>query len=370
MIKAILLASNLATMLLRVGVLAFGAVLSSGAFAQFSTGNLAVVLVGDGTASLGPSGAKTQIVEINRSTGLLTAKAWDLTFNASTRQNGIVLTGASATEGGLNTYNGRAVLGGYSAAVGTGSLAGLTTKRALQVDYLTGGITFSDFISGGNIRSVATTDGLTYFAAMSTGGVMKGTTGNLLPTFVSGSDSNIRFTQVGPGGEVFYSINGTGGGFMKTTNAGNAASWSTTANTIGIADFAFSSDGLNLYLAADAGASPGAGVYRLSRPNTSSAFTGSATRISDVATRYLTIYQSGTSTSVYATRRPTSTTSTLVALDGADTATGVITPTWSFTSGANQALMGVDVVQVVPEPATLAVLGIGLGVLARRRKKA
>ncbi|MEI7577689.1 MAG: PEP-CTERM sorting domain-containing protein [Armatimonadota bacterium] len=355
-------------MLLRVGVLALGAVLSSGAFAQFSTGNLAVVLVGDGTTALGATGAKTQIVEIDRATGLLTSKAWDLTFNASTRQNGIVLTGNSVSEGGLNSYNGKAVLGGYSAAVGTGSLGNLATKRALQVDYGTGGITFSDFIAGGNIRSVATSDGSTYFAAMSTAGVMKGVTGNLTPTFVSGTDTNIRFTQVGPGVEVFYSINGSGGGFMKTTNTGNAASWSTAANTIGIADFAFSSDGLNLYLAADAGTTPGAGVYRLSRTSTSSAFTGAATRISDVATRYLTLYETGTSTSVYATRRPTNVTSTLVALDGADTATTVISPSWSFTTSANQVVMGVDLVQVVPEPATLAVLGLGLGVLTRRRK--
>lgn len=355
-------------MLLRVGVLALGAVLSSGAFAQFSSGNLAVVLVGDGTTTLGSSGAKTQIVEINRSTGVLTTKAWDLTFNASTRQNGIVLTGNSVSEGGLNSRNGKAVLGGYSAGVGTSSLGSLSTKRAMQVDYVTGGITFSDFIAGGNIRSVATPDGSTYYAAMSTAGVMKGVTGNLTPTFVSGTDSNIRFTQVGPGGEVFYSINGSGGGFMKTTNSGNAASWSTGPNTIAIADFAFSSDGLSLYLAADAGASPGGGVYRLSRANTSSAFTGSVTRISDVATRYLTIYQSGTGTSVYATRRATNSTSTLVALDGADTASGVITPTWSLSSTANQVFMGVDVVQAVPEPATLAVLGLGLGVLARRRK--
>ena len=357
-------------MFLRSGLLAIGLVLASASFAQFSTGNLAVLMAGDGVAALGSTGAKTQIVEINRATGALTTKSFDLTFDASTRQNGIVLTGNSLSEGGLNTYNGKAVLGGYSAAVGTGSLGNLSTKRTVQMDYVTGAITFSDFIASGNIRSVATSDGSTYYSAMSTGGVMKGQTGNLTPTFVSGTDTNIRFTQVGPGGEVFYSINGAGGGFMKTVNTGNAASWSTAANTIGIADFAFSSDGLSLYLAADAGTNPGAGVYRLNRATTASAFTGSGVRISDVSTRYLTLFENGTSTSIYATRRPTNTTSTLVALDGADAATGVITPTWSFTSSANQVFMGVDVVQAVPEPASIVALGLGLGVLSRRRKKA
>lgn len=345
------------------------------ASAQFTNGNLAVVLVGDGTATLNSTAAKTQVIEINRSTGAATGQAFDLTFNASTRQNGITLTGNSLSEGGLNAYQGKAVLGGYSAAVGTGSLGNLSTKRVVRVDYVTGAISsFSDFIAAGNIRSVATANGTDYYAAMSTGGVMKGTVGNFTPTFVSGTDTNIRFINVDPAsGQLYYSINGAGGGFAKSVNAGNAPIFSTAANSIGIADFALSYTGLELYIAADAGTAAGfgPGVYRIKRNSSADVFNpANAVKIYGSAARYLSLYQTGSTTSVYVTRRPSGTSSSLTALDGADTATGLITPSWDFASGSNTVYMGSEIIQTVPEPATMAVLGLGLaGLAARRRRK-
>ena len=340
---------------LPLGALALAAVSS----AQFANQTLAVVLLdGNGAAPTG-LGVQTRLANFAK-TG--TGQTPITTVTLPQFNSGTATSEGFLQSDGANPFN--LYLTGYTSAVTSGTINGssaATNARVItQFNALTGAITTTtlganDF-DAGSPRSAVYVNNTLYAAGAgaATGDqrLLQGTPGATFGgtqdlTAVAGATATLRVTHV-QAGTVYasaaaniYSFNGTTQSTIFST---------TTPGFTSAYDFRFA-DANTLYITDD---SASGGLFRSVRDASTGLF-GAATKVGTVgALRGLafdgsTLYAtSATGTSIYSID-PTSGAFTTLA-----------------TAGTGQVFRGVE---VVPEPATMAAMALGLGALAARRRR-
>ena len=182
--------------------------------ANFTPGNLVVVRVGDGSIPLTNAAAPVFLEEYTPA-GVL-VQTIPLPTSTVGANSLFTNSGSATSEAFLDlTTNGQYLIcGGYGAAVGTISVAGsasINAPRVIARIDMTGAVDTStaltDAHSGGNIRSVASDDGLQYWTAGSNEGVRYATHGSTTSTMIStGAPTNVRVVNIA-GGQLYVSAN-------------------------------------------------------------------------------------------------------------------------------------------------------------------
>lgn len=301
------------------------------------------------------------------------------------------------------------VFGGYSAAQGTASVisAAGTTRQLGVLDYASGLVSSftlkdatgaNDVYTGNNIRSFTSYDagnGALGFATAGTGtnsgvrGGVAGTSGTVNTTQTSAAGAggtavtNWRVAQTNAGGTFATSQSGGAVGFNQLT-PGSGNGYSVIFNETGSSfyDFRMFTVGNTsiVYVADDRAAASGGGIQKWI--NTGSGWgkqytlnvgipTGEAIRTFATtnidANGNLTFYAIGgfnSSTSV----ANAGNSSILSFTDNVGNSTFTGSFTTLASAGAGETFKGIA---IVPEPASMAIVGIGLaGLAARRRRKA
>jgi hypothetical protein len=372
--------------------------------AAFTSGNLVVERVGNGSTTLSSAATAVSVFEFTSSGSSVQ------TLNLPTSgANQVTDSGSATSNGYLNFYNGYLGISGYNAASGTASVAGSNTKVGTiygsdgnvtsRKEFPTGGPsgTPSSPFSGNNFRSVIPTGASTFYAtgtssgSPNTGGAYyyDGSSFTQLSTTIT----NLRNVEIF-GGQLFVSSGS--GAFLGISSVGSGtptASGQTTSLTInmgtgaspyGFALFDTNADNtLDTAFIADDRTATGGGLNKwtfdgtiwsksyslLLNPtgNALSATTGAGI----LSIRGLAgFYDSGTdSFSLYATTTETSNNRLVQIVDSGTTPTS-----WTqlATAGTNNVFRGVDVITTaIPEPSTYAAIlgGVALlGVAARRRR--
>ena len=176
-----------------------------------AAGDLVVYRVGDGTAALGSAATSVFLDEYSTSGVLVQSIAMPTSIIGSNKM--LTSSGTATSEGGLtlSTDGNFIVLTGYNAAAGTAAIASTTsaaTARTVGVVGMNGvantTTALTDFSSGNNPRSVASTNGTDLWVAGGAGGVRYTTLGNTTSTQLSTTVANIRQVEIF-GGQLYAS---------------------------------------------------------------------------------------------------------------------------------------------------------------------
>ena len=238
----------------------------------FSSCNLLVYRVGNGSTTLGNAANQVSLVEVS-SAGTLVQ-----TVNNFTGSNLITQSGSANSNGYFNTYNNLIALPGHNEAVGTVSVNSNNSKRAIIADNTLSYSTYDLPISApipfdsDNFRCIIPTGSNTFYASGSgssnNGGIWY-FNGSTYVQLLAGNVRNIEIFN----NQLYFSTGSSSDfgaiGIYKLTNglptSGSSqpyttvATYSTTSGTGGPFGFSLSPDGCSLYVA-DAG-STGVGSY-------------------------------------------------------------------------------------------------------------
>jgi hypothetical protein len=332
-------------------------------------GNLIVTQVGDGSATL--SNAATAVFIREFTVAGASVQTLGLPTSVIGANRRLTMSGTATSEGAL-TLSGNglfAALSGYDANTGTASIASTNSSTVNRVagllDLSTGlfdtSTAFANFFSGNNIRSSYTSNGTdTWSVGAANGDVYSplGSTG-LGQNSVSTTVANQRVIN-SFGGDLYFSTgSGATRGVWKIT--GQPTTGPNTATALfgdGVAspyDFLFV-DANTIYVADDRNTT---GIQKW-------VFGGSSWSLA------YQIDTDGARSLAY-----DAATGTIFAIDAAgkliktsDNGSSFLAPTTIATPSTNTIFRGVKFLPAapVPEPATMAILGIGALALLRRRR--
>jgi hypothetical protein len=329
--------------------------------APFTAGNIVVYRIGDGSAPITAAATNVFLDEYNTAGTLIQSIAMPTTSSGSVNA---LVAGNSTTEGLITrSVDGRYIfLTGYKAALGTASISGTpsaTPRTVGRVDF-SGNIDTStaltDFSSGGNPRSVVSTDGTVFWVAGSAGGVRYvsalGNTTSLQINTGSGTLANMRQVNIF-NGQLYYSDSSTVGGNTiavgsigsgtPTTSGQNSASVITLTQSSSAYAYFFCTlqnggSGFDTLYVADNGGT----IIKYALVSGSWTSVGTITASSVIG---LTATVSGTTVTLFAT---------------AVTTTGGKIYTVTDTAGYNAAPSSTTVSTIVTAPANEAIRGVAL----------
>jgi predicted extracellular nuclease len=177
--------------------------------AAFTPGNVVVYRVGTGAGALVANAATAVFLDEYTPAGVLVQSIALPTADSGSNQT-LTAAGTATTEGmlSLSTDGRYLMLAGYDAAPGT---ANITAANSATIGRVIGRVgadgvadtsTLISAFSGGNPRSVASTDGSTYWAVGSNTGVVTGTIGSSTTTTIAttqsggGAAANLRAIEI------------------------------------------------------------------------------------------------------------------------------------------------------------------------------
>jgi hypothetical protein len=349
------------------------AVIASASAASFTTGNLVVVRVGNGSATLNNAATPTFLDEYTSGGTLVQSIPMPTAASGLNRQ--FTNAGTSTSEGFIaRSVDGLYLtLGGYDAAVGTASVAGTTSaavNRVLARVDLLGNIdtttALTHAFSGGNIRSVVTTDGSNLWATGSNSSAQYATFGGTTATQLATSPTNLRVGNIFAGQLYTSSATGTYQGVsmigtgLPTTSGQTITLLSGFPTAAGPSayDFYFA-DSSTLYVADDRTVANGGGLQKWTLSGSTWGLAYTLNSGLTAGLRGLTGTPDGLGNIIlYATSGD----GKLVAVTDTGAASAFAT---LATAGTNTAFRGVEFTPL-PEPASLLLVAVGALLLRRR----
>ena len=373
---------------------------SAAASAGFTSGNILVQRMGDGTTTLGSGATQVALQEFTTSGSAVQTIAMP-----TSGANQVTDSGSATSNGYFGVYNGWIGLGGYNAASGTASVASQNSKvttvfgsdgsvasRTLYPTGGTAGTPVSPF-SGNNYRSTVATGANTFYAAgsssgsPSTGGVWyyDGSAFTQVSSTATGQPTNVRNLGIYGGQLYVASATGTYLGISSIgtglPTGGNQAAtlqinMGAGSSPYGFVLFDTNSDGsMDTAYIADDRTAAGGGLQKWTYTggawvqswallvNGAGAMQGTAAT-GFAGLRGLTgSFENGVAT-LYATTNETSNNRIVSIVDSGSAPTSATT---LATAGANYVFRGVQLYSV-PAPGAVALLGVAGLAAARRRR--
>jgi MYXO-CTERM domain-containing protein len=368
----------------------------------FSAGDVVVYRVGNGSAAL--SSTATPVFLDEYPTTPAAAPAFTLPLpTTTTPQDAVTASGTATSEGELNlSTDGSTLLAtGYDAAAGSAGVSGTTSAADPRViaevdgagDIDTSTALSSDY-SANNIRSAASTNGSTLYAAGPTNGVVETTKGSAAGTQLtpSSGDINFRTAAIFSGQLYASSASGSTTTGIDAIGTGLPGASTTVTNLPGLDSTSGTSSPYGFVLFDETGGtgpdtayvsdSTAGKILKYTLSGSSWVADGSAGSTTTTGVTGLT----GTYTNGVATLYATSPTNLVSLTDTTGQGTLTATPITLATAGTNEAFRGVALAPTptattpppsTPEtplaialPAAAGVLLVGGAALRRRRRTA
>ncbi len=350
----------------------------------FTSGNLVVLRVGDGSAALSSAAQATFLDEYTPAGVLVQSVAMPTAVSGSNRR--ATMNGTATSEGqlGRSTDGRYLTFAGYDADVGTAAINGTTSaavnRVVARIDFssnVDSSTAISDAFSANNPRGVATQDGSQYWVTGSNSGVRNVAHAGGPTTQIALTPTNIRDVNI-QNGQLFISTGSAGFNGISAVGSGvpNTSGQTTTllpgfslVSGLSIYDFTFV--GANtLYCADDSAGNLGLQKWTFDGAQWNKQYQITAgLPLNGRVRQFTTTTDSAGNTVIYGTsQNGTSAGNTtgysLVSLvdTGANSSFNVVA-----TVGANTALRGIDWAPV-PAPGAGALLGLGGLLMARRRR--
>ncbi len=332
-----------------VSTVLFVALFSMSAWGQFTNGNIVVLQMGDGVATLSSSSAPVSLKEYTKTGSLVQTIA----LPSSGSSPRFTVTGNSGSEGHLaRSADGKYLtIAGYDTVAGVSSFAVAATKRLIARIDASGNIDLTTGITDGGTSAVrsAVMDGTSNtWMATSGGGIRYEQFGNIGTSIqMSSTPTNTRVVRV-YNNQLYIST--ASGAFLGVCSIGSGTPTTSgqtttllpgmpTSGTHSPYGFSVSPDGNTLYVADDGSAANGGGIQKwtLSAGTWSKAYTLLNNGTTAIPSRGLTVDWSGTNPVIYATT--SSTPNALIRVT--DTGSGSTADTLA-ASPANTVFRGVD----------------------------